>query len=1362
MGAPEVGEEGGDRAAVLKRALVELRSLRARLQAAEQGPREPIAVVGIGCRFPGAGSPQAFWDLLRSGGDATREIPADRWDAAAFYDPDVEAPGKMYCRRGGFLDQVDGFDERFFNLSAREARYLDPQQRLLLEVSWEALEDAAIAPSALSGSRTGVFIGISTSDYAHLLSTRTPVDKLDAYAGLGTGLSFAAGRLSYSLGLKGPSLAVDTACSSSLVAVHLACQSLRSGESQLALAAGVSLILAPSTQIVLCKGRALAADGRCKSFAAAADGYGRGEGCGVVVLRRLTDAMAAGDRVLAVIRGSAVNQDGPSSGLTVPSGAAQQAVIRDALAAAALAPADVAYVEAHGTGTPLGDPIEARALAAALGEGRARPLLLGSAKANIGHLEASAGIAGLIKTALTLYHGELPPHLHAGTPSPHIDWARLPLKLVDQRMPWPVPAEARVAGVSSFGASGTNAHVILSAPPVAASAPPAAASAPPADRPPAELLTLSARSDAALRSLADRYAQHLAAHPGEALSDLCHTANRGRAALPHRLALVAAEPAVLGQRLAAFAAGELKAGCEYGALVGSEPPKIAFLFTGQGAQYPGMGQELYASEPVFRHALAQCEALLAPHLPRSLLQVLYGSDADRALLAETLYAQPALFAIEWALAALLRSWGIRPAAVMGHSVGEYAAACVAGVFRLEDGLRLIATRARLMQELPRTGAMAALFADEATVAAAISEYGPALAIAALNAPTETVISGAAEAVAAVVAALAARGIKSRPLVVSHAFHSSLIEPILDPLERAAGELTLSPPQLSLISNLTGQAVGPGSLGPAYFRQHARAPVRFAAGIAALAQQGCALFVELGPSPVLLGMGRRCLPEGQGVWLPTLRRGRPESEQLLGCLGALYARGAAVDWGGVYGDAARRKLALPTYPFQRRRHWLDEADPRPTPPGAPAALGESAAGALLGRRLHSPALAAAVFESQLVAAALPALIDHRLYGEIVVSGVLHLALVGAAMQELGSAGRGLAFDEIQFLQPLILPETGARTLQTVITREPAGGAGFQLVSYADAEPGPGPGADPRFVVHTSGRVRPLTDADCAAPARPAGSLADLMQRCGEERDGADFYARLWRIDEHYLGPSYRTIERIWRRDGEAVVRLQLPADAVLRPGDAGSAVDLAFLRKVSIGEVYGQALMPALPDYERVALDPETTFVGQGVERSWELFGQAHRARYCHALLRRYTDDELCGDVWLLDAAGEVLGAAAGLRVRRVDRALVRHAVAGIQRRRRAAALSRTELLQLTASAQSQRLTDHLRERLAEVLGVAPESVNPDDTLLSLGMDSLMAVELHNALRAELAVTLPAAELLLGGGLTLGGLTARVLRALGGS
>ena len=725
---------------LMKKALNEINSLRTQLAAVEAQKNEPIAIVGMSCRFPGGvTTPERFWVLLREGISAVTEIPADRWDVDEYYDADPTSAGKMHTRYGGFLDEVDTFEPSFFNIAAREAVSMDPQQRLLLEVSWEALESANIVPATLFDSSTGVFIGIGGSNYKSLtIKNRSRIGTADLYDLSGTDVSVAAGRISYILGLIGPSFAIDTACSSSLVSVHQACQSLRQRECDLALAGGVSLLLDPDEMIGLSQGGMLASDGSCKTFDANANGYVRGEGCGMIALKRLSDATADGDNILAIIRGSMINHDGHSSGLTAPRGSSQVSVIKQALHRAGIAPDAVSYIEAHGTGTPLGDPIEMNSLNEVFGQ-RTEPLWVGSVKTNIGHLEAAAGIAGLIKVVLMLENKQIPPHLHFKTPNPYIDWKNLPVKIPITLHDWHDKTSndrKRIAGVSSFSFSGTNAHIVLSEAP---------SSEPISDRAPVErlwhLLTLSAKNEEALANLVGRYQAFLSTTDAS-LADICYTANTGRTHFAHRLALSATSRHQMQTDLTAYNEGSVSLGVNQGYVPSNiRAPKVAFLFTGQGSQYVQMARELYETQPTFHDCLDRCAEILQSILSsrkspwgNPLLSVLY-PDHESNEIDQTAYTQPALFSVEYALAQMWRSWGIEPDIVMGHSIGEYVAACVAGIFSLEDGLKLIAQRGRLMQALPQDGEMVAISASLNEVRLAIQPYDQ-VAIAAMNGPTK--------------------------------------------------------------------------------------------------------------------------------------------------------------------------------------------------------------------------------------------------------------------------------------------------------------------------------------------------------------------------------------------------------------------------------------------------------------------------------------------------------------------------------------------------------------------------------------------------------------------------------------------------
>ena len=1199
----------------LKQAYLALEETQARLAAVERAPREPIAIIGLGCRFPGgATDPATFWQNLRRGVDAIREVPADRWDVNAVYDPDQDAPGKTVTRWGGFLDQVDQFDPQFFGISPREATGMDPQQRLLLEVAWEALEHAAHAPDQLSGSRTGVFIGIASADYTNLIQQLGDATRFDAYYGSGIAHSIAAGRLSYVLGLHGPSLAIDTACSSSLVAVHLACQSLRNGECRLALAGGVHLALSPDNTIAFSKSHMLAPDGHCKTFDARADGFVEGEGAGIVVLKKLSDASADGDRILAVIRGSALNQDGPSSGLTAPNGPAQEAVIREALAKARVKPAEVGYVEAHGTGTALGDPIEVRALAKALGEGRAadRPFLLASVKTNIGHLEAAAGVASLIKVVLMLQHGEIPPHLNFQTPNPFIPWSEVPAVIPLTVQPWPAGYERRIAAISAFGFSGTNAHLIVEAAPISA--------APPIERDrPWHVLALSAKSAAALTQLVDRFNQHLAATSPASLAEVCFTANTGRAQFNQRATFVTRSIEQLREQFTAYLAGESATGVLSGEAPTADRPKITFLFTGQGSQYVDMGRQLYETQPVFRAALDRCDEVLRPDLDESLLSALYPksqiSGGPSRTIDATAYTQPALFALEVALAELWKSWGVTPSAVMGHSVGEYAAAWVAGVFSLEDGLKLIAARGRLMQALPPGGEMAAVFADEATVAEALAPLADRVSLAALNGPQRVVISGESAALRSVLDQLRARGIKSTALKVSHAFHSPLMDPLLDEFERSAAQVQFAPPKIRLISNVTGQAVTTEVTEPGYWRQHIRATVRFAASIETLRQMGQTIFVEIGPGPTLLGLGQRCLADRAAVWLPSLRPGQADWPTLLASLSALVGRGVRVDWRGFDGPYTRRPLALPTYPFQRERYWLTAALRQTTPRSRATTLHP-----LLGPRLRS-ALSDIQFEAELSAATSTLLTDHRVFDTALLPATAYLEAFTAALSIALKTDAG-RLEDVTIQAGLVVPDGATRITQVIVT--PAGSDAVSLRFFSSAEDETG------WQLHASALGR----LDSAAPAITLRRL-EIVARCAGQVTADAHYQQL-RDHGLVFGPSLQGVRHIWRRSGEALGEIQLP--------DTAASEAPAYHIHPALLDAGIQILAAAVPN-------PAETYLPIGVE-SFRLYRRPGRRVWSHILIRPNQPANhatLTADLRVFDDDDQLVADAIGLQFRRAAR-----------------------------------------------------------------------------------------------------------------
>jgi acyl transferase domain-containing protein/acyl-CoA synthetase (AMP-forming)/AMP-acid ligase II len=887
---------------------------RAGARAGRRTEEQNIAIVGLGGHFPGAANPAAYWELLCAGKSGVVSMPHDRPGANAFY-AQAKETGLPQITQGGFLESVDLFDAAFFGISPREAEALDPQQRLLLEVSWEALEDAGLSPDELTGSDTGVFIGLSTNDYGRLFSA-VP----DEYAGTGNAFSMAANRLSYFYDWHGPSVSLDTACSSSLVALHQACASLRAGECGLALAGGVNLILTPHWSVSFAHAGMLAPDGRCKTFDARADGYVRGEGCGLVVLQRLEDALKAPHPVLAIVRGSAINQDGRTNGLTAPNGRRQRDVISRALAAAGVTPGEISYVETHGTGTQLGDPIELEALRDVLCAERPpdRPLRIGSVKTNIGHLEAAAGIAGLIKLVLALKHRALPPHLNFSELNAKISGDAIFPLISRQLEAWESGAGRRTAAVSSFGFGGTNAHVVLEE----AATPPA----PAVDSDDGPLvLALSAKSAEALREMARDYERALDRLPE--VPALARAACARRAQLEHRAAIVAETPEALRRALRGVA-GTMRLEEEPDAFVAlghvHRAPRVAFLFTGQGSLYPCVARVLYETQPVFREALERCALTLDRDLPVPLIALLQ-EEAHGAKLQQTLCAQPVLFALAHALVALWRSWGIAPDAVLGHSAGEYAAACAAGAFDVETGLRMIMERARRMQALPAGGGMAAVFGPAPQVAEVIFEFGTDLSVAALNGPGETVISGRNEVVEAACRRFEATGMRAQRLAVSHAFHSALMEPMLPGFTEFLGTQALGSPELLFVSNVTGSTESRRLASPTYWAEHVRKPVLFGSGMAELHRLGCRTFVEIGPQPVLISLARRALAEPSLTCAASLRWGRPDRRQMAEAAAALFASGVRISWRGVHQGAVEAPGALPSYPFQRKRYWLPQAE-----------------------------------------------------------------------------------------------------------------------------------------------------------------------------------------------------------------------------------------------------------------------------------------------------------------------------------------------------------------------------------------------------------------------------------------------------
>ncbi|MFE0201054.1 type I polyketide synthase, partial [[Kitasatospora] papulosa] len=1081
-----------------------------------------------------------LWNLVDEGRDVLSDFPADRdWDLDGLFDPDPAAPRKSYVTKGGFLGTATQFDADFFGISPREALAMDPQHRLALETAWEALEHAGIAPDSLRGSRTGVFLGAEVHDYG-VKATEAP-EGLDGYLMIGTAPSVASGRISYTLGLEGPAMTLDTACSGAVVSLHLAAQALRRGECSLALVGGVTVMGSPSIFTSFSRQQGLAADGRVKAFAAAADGTGFSEGVGLLVVERLSDARRLGHTVHAVVRGTSVNQDGASNGLTAPSGIAQQRLIRQALADAELTPADVDAVDAHGTGTRLGDPIEAQAILATYGQNRPadEPLWLGSVKTNLGHTQAAGGAASMIKMIMAMRHGKLPRTLNVDEPSPNIRWESGNVRLLTEARSWERGDRPRRAGVSAFGISGTNAHVILEEPPAFDELGDAAQGGAGGDE---RILPLvvSARTAPALRAQAERLLTFMADRPEASLANLGHSLATTRATLPHRAVVLAEDRGGFESALRAVVDEHSAPGLflNPSAQGADTAHRLAFLFTGQGSQRLAMGRELCSTYPVFARALEAAIGHLDLQLDVSLWDVLFAEEgtAEAALLDQTRYAQCALFAVEVALFRLVESWGVRPDYLAGHSVGELAAAHVAGVLNLEDAATLVAARGRLMQQLPAGGAMVALQATEDEVRPLLTER---VGIAAVNGPSSVVVSGAEDAVLGVKARFEELGRKTKRLRVSHAFHSPLMEPMLDEFRRVARIMAYSAPRIPVVSNVTGKlATAERLCSPDYWVEHVREAVRFADGIRFLEAVGVTGYLELGPDAVLSAMGQECVTAPGVSFVPALRRGRDERRELLSALALLHTCGTDVDWDACYEGLGARRIPLPSYAFQRRRYWLSA----PAPSGDPASLGQIAAGhPLLGSVVRLAAVdgspGGAVLTGRTSLRSHPWLADHVIAGVPLLPGTAFVELAVRAGDEVGCA----TVEELTLQAPLALPATGGVALQIVVGAEEADGR--RTVDFfsraedaADDEP---------WIRHATGVLAPAAPQQdgalfAAAPWPPAGA---------EAVDISTLYPDMAASGYGY-GPAFHGLKAVWRQGGEVYAEVALDSAVAVQAGAFG--------------------------------------------------------------------------------------------------------------------------------------------------------------------------------------------------------------------
>jgi myxalamid-type polyketide synthase MxaE and MxaD len=1175
---------------------------------------------------------------LRDGVDLIREVPSSRWNVDDFYDPDHSTPGKMNTRWGSFLDDVERFDAAFFRVSPREATDMDPQQRLTLELAWEALEAAGIPPTSLNGSPTGTFIGVANSDFAVMFGS--DADAIHLHTGSGHNSSIIANRVSYFLGLQGPSLIVNTACSSSLVAVHLACHSLRSGESALALAGAVNLVLAPASTVQAAKAGVMASDGRCKTFDARADGYVRGEGAAVVVLKTLSQALTDGDRIYGLVRGSAVNNDGQSNGISAPNRQAQEALLRSAYASAGIDPLAVDYVEAHGTGTMLGDTTEAAALGAVLGEARPpdRPLLVGSCKTNIGHLEAAAGMAGLIKATLAVKSRTIPAHLHFEQPNPRIPFDELKLEIPTKLRPWPDHPGPAIAGVSSFGFGGTNCHVVVqefraqdwpALEPQTGQASPVAGGAGPGEADHGPLLVpLSARSGPALRGVA-RQTLAWARSPDHRLIDLAFTAGSRRSHLEHRLAIVAGSPAELLTELEAAARGEESPQAVTGRTIGRRGRR-AFVFSGQGPKLRGSGRELLLSEPVFREVVERCDATIRQVAGWSLLDEMC-VDESYARLDHPSIAQPVVFALQVGLAALWQSWGIVPDAVIGHSLGEVAAATVAGALSLENGARVALHRGRIQQQASGRGKMAAVDLSPvglspADLIAMVGEYGGEVSVAAINGPRALVLTGAAKPLEELVASLRLTGAFCGWLGVDFASHGPQMRPLRDQLVDSLQSIEPTPATMPIYSTVKGRPLEGSELTAAYWGSNICEPVRFMSTLHTMADAGFAEWLEIGPHPSLGPAIRSCLAEWEasGLVLFSLSRDRGERVSLRHNLAALYVAGCPVDWNRV--NPRGHHVVLPSYPWQRERYWPDQplASKTRTPvfqTGLPRYEHP-----LLGRRIRSPIVKDILFQADLSPRSVSILADHRVADQTVMpgAGLIEMALAAASTRASGP----IALEDVAFPQPLVLDESGSCTVQVIVESDNLCGDAFRILHLESNT------AEPAWALLSSGRVTPV-----AAKEEPESySLGVLQALCSREISSEQLYQSLEARGYDY-GPSLRLVRRLWLGESEGLAEIRLP--------EAMSASDSSYQLHPALVDACFQTAFAGPVVFGAPAPNGESVLMPFAID-TIRRFRPLPNRIWCYAQQRMdpSAPDAQIADIYLLDADGRSLATLTGIRARR--------------------------------------------------------------------------------------------------------------------
>jgi len=1103
---------------LIKGALIKIDELESELESLKAEKNEPIAIIGMGCRFPGgANNPEALWDLLAKGTDAITEVPNTRWDIQQLYDADLNAPGKMNTRFGGFVNNVTDFNPEFFGISPREAASMDPQQRLLLEVCWEALENADINPQSLYGVSAGVFIGIIAYDYGQRILGINRINEIDAYAGTGSSLGVAAGRLSYTLGLTGPSLSVDTACSSSLVTVHLACESLKRKECNLAIAGGVNLMLEPGLSVNFSKAHMLAPDGKCKTFDSSADGYVRGEGCGIVVLKRLSDALAANDPILALIKGSAVNQDGASGGLTIPSGPSQASVIRQALKNAGCEPSAVDYIEAHGTGTSLGDPIELGSLDQVFSQGRKsnHPLLVGSIKTNVGHLEAAAGIAGIMKLVLSLKHEQIPPHLNCTNPTDRFPWSEKPIQIAQHLSKWERSEKARIAGISSFGFSGTNAHILIEEAPTRQTL--ETKSTVDRNHSP-QLLNISAQSPEALYELAKSYQIKIQSQDTKDLYQICASASQSRSKLKYRLSILANAKKELEKNISDYlnhSPSPEIATSQSGEKTNHE---IAFLFTGQGSQYPGMGRELYTSQPEFKKWIDHCESILKKYSDIDLTTLLFNSDSET--LNQSLYTQPSLFCLEYSLAKFWQALGVQPSLLIGHSLGEYVAACLAGVFSLEDAIAIIHKRASLMQALPKNGAMAAVSASAEILTPYLKEFSTTISIAANNSDAICVLSGNAVDLNLLLEKLKAEKIGSKMLQVSHAFHSQLMEPMLAEFEQFLAPISFGRTQIPIISNLTGLLADDSVSTPAYWLRHVREAVQFSKSIDTLKESGIGICIEVGPNPILSAMASEKLSEQ--ILIPSLKQNQASDWQFLQSLGKLNALGLAINWESIYPRASLTHVSLPNYPFQRERYWIERSF------GSTPKVVSQNTHPLVGALLSLPGVSTDQLRyDNYLDCNKPYLQEHQVFSQAILPATAFIEMAIAAFLEADSS-LPISIRDFEIDQALFIPQGNEIHTQIVLQLKQDETEFFIYSNNPISE-----NRQNKWIANSHGKIKHLDESSMPQPI----DIGRLKNSFKERISISEFYESCKLRGIEY-GSSYQLIRELWLNENQAFAKINL--------------------------------------------------------------------------------------------------------------------------------------------------------------------------------------------------------------------------------